>query len=59
MDTTNLAILTLVAASSMFVASIFARRPENENTIFPKLHKVLAAITLALVAVYFYKRFTG
>ena len=59
MTTSTLSILTLIAVIAMFVTSMFARRTADPDSKLHLLLKVLRVVVLALVAIYFYKRFTG
>ncbi|MEP3892263.1 MAG: hypothetical protein ABJN69_17520 [Hellea sp.] len=57
MTTSNLALLVLVTTVVFFITSRVARK--NNNPQLQLLVKAMRIFILALVAVYFYKRFVG
>ena len=59
MTSTDLSIITLVAAIALFITSHIARRSTNPASPIHTARKVLIGVVLALVAFYFYKRIMG
>jgi uncharacterized membrane protein len=57
MTASNLALLVFFSTMVFFVMSKLARR--NDNPQLQTLVKAMRVFILALVAVYFYKRFIG
>ena len=57
MTTSNLALLVLVTTVTFFIISRVARK--NDNPQLQLLVKAMRVFILALVAVYFYKRFVA
>lgn len=57
MTTSNLALLVLVTTVVFFIISRVARK--NDNPQLQLLVKAMRVFILALVAVYFYKRFVA
>lgn len=57
MTTSNFAILILVTTVVFFIVSRFARKRDNPQ--LQLLVKAMRVFVLALVAVYFYKRFVA
>lgn len=57
MSTSNLALLVLVTTVVFFITSRIARK--NANPQLQLLVKAMRVFILALVAVYFYKRFAA
>ena len=59
MTTYNLAIIVLIAAVALFIASRIARRSQTPNPQLMAAVNALRVVVLALAAFYFYKRFVG
>ncbi len=59
MSLSDLSLLTLAAAITLFITSQFARRTSDPNSPLHFVVKVLRVIVLLLVVTYFYKRFAG
>ncbi len=59
MTLSNLSIVILVAAITLFVTSIISRRARTNTPTLQLVVKVLRVVILVLVASYFYIRFVG
>jgi RsiW-degrading membrane proteinase PrsW (M82 family) len=59
MTNSNLAILILVLAVTLFIVSAFTRNPARNTPTLDVIRRTLSLIVLGLAAIYFYNRFMG
>ncbi len=59
MTNSDLAIVILVLAVTLFIVSAFTRNPNRQSPTLDVIRRALSLVVLGLAAVYFYNRFVG